>query len=157
MAVSIGQLTTSDAVRSAVGLEEKDLPDEFFIAHDFGLELGLDLLKWFPTWADHIRADPAEPNVEHALFAYAKYWVAWTMAISHTTYTLSGLSDGQNEIRRQADHRSRELIASLRRKWSNYRALLISLLPGEALDTSPTRTFLSGASPSFDPVTNETT
>lgn len=152
-------LTTTAAVRGALGVDATDLPDQMILDAGLDAELGLDLTTWLSSWKTKIA--PAEPatedqvNLATAIKAYCKWWCAAEFARKSMAF-LQLYSDGKAQMRRFTNFDWDKLVNNAQSKVDIFKAMVRELDP-ETDTSSDTAayTLISGGIPTHDPVTNE--
>lgn len=152
-------LTTTDAVRGALGVDATDIPDQTILNAALDAELGLDLTTWLSNWKTKIA--PAAPatedqvNLATAIKAYCKWWCATEFARKYLTF-LQLYGDGKAQMRRFTNFDWDQLVANAQSKVDTFKALVRELDPEtDASAVSNSYALISGGIPTHDPVTNE--
>lgn len=151
-------LTTTEAVRAALGVDPTDISDQKILNSEIDQELSLQLGTWLKDWRIKLQppsgaSSEAEVTVYWALRAYCKWLAAASIADAPTTI-IQLYGDGKAQMRRFTNFDWSTLAESCRAKAEGYKAMVASLVgedyiaPGESLQV------LGVVSPSYDPVTN---
>lgn len=148
--------TDTDRVRSALGVDSKDLSDKQITDRDIEKELRLDLLSWIPTHGalyDEGQSDTAtevQVSIADALTLYSTYYCAVQVSRSMQLATPQKISDGKNALDRFANIDWKALQAYLSERMATYKAFLIDNT------TTPTNpvvpNFFTGVGLATDPV-----
>lgn len=150
-------LTTTDAVRGALGIDVTDIPDQTILNAELDTELGLDLASWLPNWKTKI--DPATPDDDQATLAAAiKTYCKWWCAAEFTRKLLAHIQlygDGKAELRRFTNWKWDDLIANAQAKVDFFKSLIGDLDDEVEPPASNAYGLISGGVPTHDPVTNE--
>lgn len=163
--MEILKLTDSDSVRTALGVTDKDVSEEYFDQSDLETELELQLHSWLPDYtsivATAVSGSPTtdEERAFSHLCMYAKYFCADVVSKSTNFMVAQMESDGENEYQRYQDNKLEKLIDSIHRKISKHRAFLADYAAStfSADEEVTTYSQFGKASPSSDPVTGEST
>jgi hypothetical protein len=160
--ISILDLTTSDAVRAAIGIDEAsgELDDQVFTDLRIADMLRLELAGWLPDTIEEIQADAlmvlddsdAAALALVALQSAATYWCAATFLLSGEISFATRQEDGQNRSVRQ-DFDADKLLEKLQSRYAYYKGKVTELLMPTATATL-TNWFAGKATPTYDPVTN---
>lgn len=149
--------TTTEAVRAAVGVDHKDLPDQQILDSGIDVELGLDLSVWLPNWKTKL--DPSNPTDEQttlktAIQTYCKWWGA----LEYSRKVLAHIqlySDGKAQMRRFTNFDWATVIETAAGKVAYYKDMIATLDPEVTLEGGDSYTLMSGGIPVYDPVTGE--
>jgi len=153
-------LTTTEAVRATLGLDESELPDSTI--DDFDLETVLDLeILNTECITDSVRdiiiagkPPTAANNLRRrymSLKEFARYFCAYTVAQSGDMSMFSKISDGQNELQR-ATPDINKIAMRLLGEANRHRA---NVCDTYSTSTSDTSGLFGVASPDYDPVVGE--
>lgn len=151
-------LTTTEAVRAALGVDPTDISDQKILNSEIDQELSLQLGTWLKDWRIKLQppsgaSSEAEVTVYWALRSYCKWLAAASIADAPTTI-IQLYGDGKAQMRRFTNFDWNTLAETCRAKAEGYKAMVASLVgedyiaPGESLQV------LGVVSPSYDPVTN---
>ena len=163
MADILSHVVTTETVRAVLGADEVELPDSLLSDLMLKTELIADLSGWLPSGVtyksitfDGRGAGATDDQIlaYQYLILYSKYFCAWATAKT-TPFTLAeSINDGQSEMQRSKREKLADLLAMLKASADRYKELLLPLVGGTVTEDVA---FLAKASPSYDPVTNETT
>lgn len=154
-------LTTTEAVRALIGIDEasQELPDQLFT--DFELEdaLALELGTWLPMTVSAVieGGDGSGDDGDLAYIALrsaSKAWCAWQVLQAAEISLATKHEDGQNAMTRQA-FKTEEILNRLGSLYSRYRELCLTYL-GSVVTVSSTSWLAGKSSPVYDPVTDTT-
>lgn len=157
-AISFMQLTDTDEVRGALGIDEADISPESMALLKPQDDLESDLLSWAPTYATIITEGLlASPTAEQALKylklrLYSKYFISALFASSGINSILQKRSDGANEGARFTNVDLAQLREYLKGKADGFKEELLLIIDPT---TVATYDHFGVASPNYDPVTNE--
>jgi len=160
MTVTILALTDTDEVRSALGVDDKDIADVLITRLTPENDLQADLMDWVPTYQTIISEGTAGSPTDAQtlkylkLKLYAKYSISAIFASSGGNSILQKLSDGSNEAARFTQPSLEKLKIDLQRRADDARASLELLITPT---TAASYTHFGSAAPSYDPVTNTET
>lgn len=151
-------LTTTEAVRAALGMDHVDLSDDRIIQAGLDKELRLDLFQWYPNALAAFT--PAEPvsvtaqMLKEALESYSKYFCAAAVLRNPAVYTQM-YSDGKAEQRRFTNMEWGDILARTLAELERYRSIIATLVPDDVTLSSVKTPGLVGiSSPNYNPVTN---
>ena len=160
--MNILTLTTSEAVRAALGISDEsgELPDQALI--DLGIAdlLRLDLAEWLPKPILEIENEAAaEPDetaraslAYFALKAAATYFCASLILESGELSFVERYEDGQNKMKRQAFDQDK-FLSKITGRYLYYRQQALTYLESPA-ETFSSSWMVGRSVPSYDPVTN---
>jgi hypothetical protein len=154
-------LTSFEAIKATLGLtQSEEMPDAYITSSGVAEELEADLLDWVSFSIPELVAIGAGTNPTSKarqqyllLSAYAKYFCAVSLAISFSILIQKSITDGQNELIRQ-DQKLSDFLAALRAARDSYKAKFLEV---SGQPTQAVAGIMSSISPSYDPITNETT
>jgi len=155
MAINISVYTNTDAIRSSMGVDDVEIPDEKMSALHLEEELLLDLSIWLPN-AQQI-FDDAEFSAVPTLDQIQKgrtlklfsQWFCAARALSIWLYYPQRISDGVQDMRRFSNLDLDELAKNAEKTANKYKGILLGL------EGTPIQfhALLGKASPNYDPVT----
>ena len=160
--MNILTLTTSEAIRAALGISEEthELSDQTLI--DLGISdfLRLELASWLPKTPVEIEteASASEDETSRASLAYlalkaaATYYCASVVLESGELSFAERYEDGQNKMKRQAYDISK-LLDRVTGKYLYYRQQVLTYTESPA-EVFSTGWMVGRSTPSYDPVTN---
>jgi len=158
--ISILDLTTSDAVRATLGVDEEELSDQVFVDADLQNELVIDLSEWVPSTisvedivSDGESADQgSQEHLQYArLSSYAKAFCALFLLVSGDNWRLIRLTDGNVDERRRSDTDMEALQEYLNGLLNKHRIGFLDLV--ENTDTTISFGIFGVSSLTSDPVT----
>ena len=163
--MEILKLTDSDSVRTALGVTDKDVSEEYFDQSDLETELELQLHSWLPDYISIVTtAVSGSPTADEErafshLCMYAKYFCADVVSKSTNFMVAQMESDGENEYQRYQDNSIDKLVGSIRRKLATHRDFLANYAVTAFSADAETTTYsqFGKATPAYNPVTGETT
>lgn len=161
MAVPFLNLTNSGAIRATLGLiKAAEMPDAHIVNSHVAEELETDLLGWVPyTIQEVISAGAGATPTAKArrqyllLSTYATVFCAVSLASTFSILIQKSISDGQNEMVRQ-NQNLEDLVAHLTASRDSAKRKFLEL---SGQTNQAAAGIMSSISPSYDPVTNETT
>ena len=159
--MNILDLTTTEAVRALIGIDEAsgELPDQIFTDFEIEDALQLELATWLPVSLATVLAGSTGTG-DDADLAYvalrqaAKAWCALTLLQAGEISLAQRHEDGQNKFARQTF----EMQAVLERMgglYARYRELCLLYL-GQTV-TASTSWLVGSSVPAYDPVTDSAT
>lgn len=151
-------LTTTEAVRGALGIDHTDIPDQTILNAELDAELSLDLPLWLTNWEAKIEP-PQDPTPEQkrlstAIKQYCKWWCAAEFAAKFMAH-IQQYSDGKAQMRRFTNFELDTLVANAAGKVALYRDMILELDPESVVPDTATFVLISGGIPTHNPVTNE--
>lgn len=157
--------TTVEAIRSCVGLDSADLPDELITSQTLKTQFTVDLDSWYPgdyisDWssADYDPTDESDPEIEatsaatrrgHLLSLYSMWFGAYR-AIETLLSIPQANSDGKNDIKRFANIDLERLLDRVR---ANMQAQKQTILEEQSTSTTSLLAPVTSTSSIYDPVT----
>ena len=96
-------LTSTEAVRATIGVDDTEFNDSRFTERNIADELEIDLYSWLPLWVTLIADDSNDAVIERqkkALKNYAKYFVSVRAFSAANQAFLQSKSDGEVESKR---------------------------------------------------------
>lgn len=151
------KLTTTEAVRTTLGLTEEELSDEVMAEFDLESVIDLEVMNT-DCITDSIRdiivagkPPTAVSNLRRrylSLKEFARYFCAYTVAMSGDMAMFSKISDGQNELQRATpsiDKITDRLLSEANRHRAN-------ICDTYSTSTSDTSGLFGKVSPDYDPV-----
>lgn len=155
---SLGNYTTTEAVRGCLGIDEDDCPDNFMIESNLSLELTVDLDGWLPTHAALYSAGTtgsptsAQVGVSNRIKLYAQWFCANEMANRPMTVPQI-TTDGKAQFDRFKVDLVR-LAALTAAKMGKYKAELDELVNNVQKPIGLPSSLVKAAIPSQDPITD---
>jgi len=125
--------TTTDKIRSALGVDERDMSDSQITDRDPDKELRLDLTSWVPTHSTIYAAGTAADSTEteqilaDALTLYSTYFCALISLTALKLAAPQAVSDGKNTLNRFATIDWQKLEMDLRSRMANYQKAILDL------------------------------
>ena len=154
---SLGNYTTTEAVRGCLGVDESDMPDTMMVTSKLDLELVVELDSWLPThatlYSDGVAGTPTTQQAAIALRIelYAQWFCAWEM--SKRPLTVPQITtDGKAQFDRFKVDLER-LTALCAEKVLKYKAELQELVLNITKPTGLPTALVSVATPTQDPIT----
>lgn len=156
--------TTYPEIRSLLGVNDVELPDETLSLDVYSSELDLEFddvsLSLRPRYATVVAIEEASRTIDQDRFiktvrVFAAYTVAKSLAGSLPMFGPKTVTDSKTEVSRFANDPFKETIKTIKSKWELYKNRTIAALAVVDSSTS-TRTALTVmlvSSPSSDPVT----
>lgn len=142
------------AIRAAIGVTDKELPDALFTDQQLELQTKTSLYQWLPSYATHYEAgfeSGATADAEHVtnlLTLYCLYYGA-VRSIEMILAMRQSVSDGKQEVARFAI----DWLALLETMKARLAEIVDAL--NDVLNLSSAGTAYFGlASPTYDPVAN---
>lgn len=160
MSIAILTLTDTDEIRSALGVDDKDIADALITNLNPEVDLQADLMTWVPTYQTIISEGAAgTPTDEQTLKylklkLYAKYFISAIFASSGGNSILQKLSDGSNEGTRFTNVSLAKLQLDLQGRADGAKAALELLITPT---TGASYSHFGTVQPAYDPVTNTET
>lgn len=159
--IPILELTTSNAVRAILGVDEEELPDQVFLSLNLEDLLYVDIAGWLPAGSsldsfvrdgvDAARGTEAR-LIWVRLSAYSQAFCAHFLLIGQSNWRLIRLTDGNVDERRAEQQGLDDMRRRLEGLMGLHREGLLELL---SADLSTSGFSLIGiSSPTSDPVTN---
>lgn len=146
--------TTADAIRSCIGVDAADCPDQVIVDSNIQLELETDLMEWLPDHATIFsdgngNAATAEQILKkNYLVLYAQYFGGYILAIRPLSFPQI-VTDGKNQMNRFSKLEMKEVAEAAASNMNKYRKKLDELHNGTASAALP----IMGVSiPAYDPV-----
>lgn len=164
--VTLEDLTSYSQVLAVLGIDTSELPEETFEARGLWDELSIDIATWLPVpdtvdsliQAAENATDTTSADLKlHWLKMYSRYFCAWLLMQSGDLLLSERISDGQNENQRSRRPAYDALIDRFFGLKEKCKTAILTLYNPEISATRSVATLFSAASPSFDPVMNETT
>lgn len=153
---AITSYTTTEAVRSCLGIDKSDCPDSYMVDSNLELELLVDLDSWLPTHATiFAEGNAASPTADqkkyrNVLCLYSQWFGAYQIAIRPLTFPQI-ITDGKNQINRFPKADLERIAALAASKMAQYKGILDEEVNGNtATSTLP---IILVSSPDTDPVT----
>jgi hypothetical protein len=146
--------TDTDAIRAALGVTTKELPDSMLTGQQLETQMKVDLYSWLPTYQtlydaqseSGVTADQLQ--IVDLLTLYCMYYGALRACEMILSYRAK-VTDGKQAVDRFAvDWKA--LLETMKQRLADVRALLEGLL---GIGTNKV-VFFAKASPDYDPVTN---
>lgn len=148
---SLGNYTTTEAVRACLGLDDNDCPDAVMLDSNMDDELLLDLGAWLPTHAAIFESvDPEDADNKKRIQMYAQWFCAHEVALRPWTVPKTN-SDGKAKLAR-FDVNANEVALMAASKMAQYKAALLGDL-GEPVASAAYVNLFSVNTPAADPVT----
>lgn len=158
-------LTTSAAIRAAIGVSEKSGELEDQVLTDLSMPdlLLLELSSWLPVSIDDVEAgyDGATDETAKAALAWlalkaaSTYYCATVVLESGEISFAERYEDGQNKVKRQStDYQA--LLDRLAGKYAYYRQQVLTYLETPA-EVYANNWMIGSSIPTYDPVTNSST
>ena len=152
-------VTNSDAVRTALGVSDEELNDEYIESSEVAIELQEDLADWCSLSISDLidNFESSTPDADklrqlRLISLYAKYFCAYTIAQAADLLFVERQGDGQNDSQRSRRTSYNDLLNRLSASMNKYRDM-VNASAGDPV-SSPASVF-SGVIPGFDPVTYE--
>jgi len=146
--------TTTEAVRSAIGLDDNDVPDSVLVDQDLALQIKVELETWLTSHAtvksegEAQGATAEQIRLWEWLQLYCLWWGAYLLASAPYAVPLLH-HDGKSQVRRfNVD--SERVAEHAAAQAAKYRRLLEEEL---SLNVAKPLPILSKSKPSYDPVT----
>jgi hypothetical protein len=149
--------TNTDKIRSALGLDDKDISDKQLTDRDLDKELRLDLTSWLPTHATlyttgtSTEATDTQQLIADALVLYSTYYCSLLSARAMRLAAMQSHSDGKNTLERFATVDWQKIEMDLRERAAFYRDQLLALAAQSV--TQVEIKFFEGVGLAVDPVT----
>lgn len=149
--------TDSEGVRSVIGVDDRDIPDEMLSSRKLDVELLLDLSRWLPNHASvysYLDApSPTDAQVIQAriLQVYSQYYCA--LLVSRSTLPLAAaqqVGDGKNALSRFTPFNLQALQDQLAAKVAELKQQLTEAVTPEV--TAAPFTQFVGVGQDYDPV-----
>jgi hypothetical protein len=156
MAEAITAYTTTDAVRGALGLTPRDIPDSSLIDQQLALELEADLFGWMPTHAGIYATGtgPGATAAQKLQAAYIQLYAQWFCAAIVVTNMTLGIpmmiSDGKSELQRFPTLDLEALMARVTARRDLYKT---QLAESEGQQAVTSASIVQRGVPDYDPVT----
>jgi hypothetical protein len=146
--------TSTAAIRAAIGVTAKELPDALFTDQSLALQMQTSLYAWIPTYATLYTAGTATgatasaQHIANLLTLYCLYFGAMR-AIEMVMALRQKVTDGKQEVARFAV-KWQELLEAMRVRLEEVTAMLDQVLT----TSSGTVSYFGRAIPDYDPVAN---
>jgi hypothetical protein len=160
--ITLLELTNSNAIRAAIGVDEAsgELDDHVFEDLRLADMLRLELATWLPKSIEDLQdealaaSDPADRAALGltALQSAATYWCAASLLLTAEISFAVRQEDGQNRSVRKNFDQS-DLYEKLMARYNYFRGMVTDLLAPDA-PSSIVNWFAGKATPDYDPVTN---
>lgn len=160
---TLDDFVSYETVLSVLGADRSELPQEVYIARELWEELSTDFSAWLPSGWDldgivngeeDLGEGPSAAEKLIMLRAYARYFCAWLLLQSGDLLFAESISDGQNQVQRSKRVDYIALMDRMRGRMETFKTAILQMEDPSATYSTPT--FFSSASPSYDPVMNET-
>jgi hypothetical protein len=135
--------TNTDAIRSAIGVDDADVSNAMITSQDMTLQMNVALTKFLPT---HVVDFAASATVENQLRLWCMWYGAWRLAESPPAVP-KRLSTGKDEYERFPIN-WKELAKNARAHLDELEEALVPTTGGSGL------TIMGKATPDSDPITN---
>ena len=152
--------TTSDAIRSLLGLDEDDLSDEQITARNLEKELNMDIASWCSnhvTLADLVNtglATQVEVDLVDALGLYSAYFCAKLVIPAMQLGASQKIADGKNSYDRFTTVDFQKIYEQMSERAAFYKTFIVNNNVALVVTTlASTYKPFSLVAPSYDPVT----
>jgi hypothetical protein len=151
-------ITCSDSIRGVLGVEEEELQDSIFTSTFFDIELRIEIEGWLPETIALVISKAAAATEGYdskleLLKLCGQYYGALVIYPHLQLGSAAEFTDGQNAFKRHKEALEKATTEATSRA-EKYKDLLLAAY--DASDTDIT-SFFGSASPTYDPVTDETT
>lgn len=143
--------TTTDQIRSALGLTPEDVADEQIISRGLDKELGIDLTSWLPT---HATVYANGGDTSNALQMYCMYYCCGMMIPALKLATPKDISDGKNSVSRFDPVDFDKIQAQMQDRQLYYKRFLLDALSAGSSPAVHVSLF-KAVGLATDPVTNK--
>ena len=149
-------ITTTEAVRGALGVEPEELPDKVFTDTMFETELKVDIEGWLPQTIAEVCAGASAGTTGYEdrlnlLKLHAQYAGA-VILFPHLNLGISQeTTDGQNAFKRKEDA-VKSAVKEAHARAEKFKTLLLGQY---ATQTTAPPDLFGSARPTYDPVTGE--
>lgn len=164
MSVDLGSpaITTTDAVRNCLGLDEGDVSDDLIVNSGWATEVLYELGKTLPRYTEILtNAASTSPTANELKFkTVISFWLKWAVAacLAKNPQAIPfKIADGKNVNQRSevdAEKMYANASSSELKYWTEMMEIYGLIFPANAVTVTKTRVSLFGtARPSYDPVT----
>lgn len=153
----VTEYTTTDAIRSSLGIDAQDVSDSAILDSNLQIELETDLQEWLPDHATlyseggSASATDEQKLKKNYLVLYSQYFCAYQLALRPLFFPQI-VSDGKNQLNRFSDLEPQEIVDRARANMDKFRTKLDEL-HNSAVSSEPN--VLAVSVPDYDPVTNQ--
>ena len=150
----VTQYTTADSIRSAIGVDAADCPDDVIVNSNVQLELETDLMEWLPdhetiySEGNAATATAAQKLKKNYLVLYAQYFGGYLLAIRPLSFPQI-VTDGKNQMNRFPKLQADEIAKAAAANMNKYRTKLDELHNGAVAADLP---IMAVSVPDYDPV-----